>query len=173
MRAVLLLSAICAHTSALVWTRHLIPLSGELVLTDVHAVIAGDRIISVVTGESGVALKLDAPVSGNASATPWTTLLDESFPFYFYGVFVFDALNYLLSGFIDGSGQSYGVVSFTTDGGNSWTNDSKIDPSAWGGGPIEFASPLEGWMPSTSGASAWRTQSGGRSVADWTEIVNN
>jgi len=172
----LLSSAAVAGAAAapLVWTRHAQPLSGELVLTDVHAALVGDRVVGLVTGEAGVVLKLDAPAA--AAGGNWSVLLDTSFPTYWYGAYVFDASTYLVSGFIDGSGEAYGVVAFSDDGGASWGNDTAIDPCgkadcAWGGGPIEFANATEGYMPSTSGQSAWRTRAGGRNASEWAEIV--
>ena len=84
-----------------------------------------------------------------------------------YGCYVFDANTYLVSGFLDGSGASYGVVAYSDDGGSTWGNDTKIDATTWGGGPIEFANTTEGYMPSTSGASAWRTHGNGRTAAEW------
>ena len=156
----------------LTWTRNTIPLTGELVLTDVHAVLdaATNRVVALVTGEAGVVLKLNTSVSSAPGGT-WTTLLDTSFPTYWYGAFVFNASAYLLSGFVDGSDKSCGIISFSYNAGATWTNDSVIDSSNWGGRPIEFANSTEGYMPSTSGASAWRTQTGGRSVASWTELI--
>lgn len=163
-----------AAAAPLKWSRHKLPLSGELVLTDVHAVLEGGRVLALATGEAGVVLKLNE--SASVAAPAWTTLLDTSFPSYWYGAYVFDAHTYLISGFIDGDGVAYGVVAFTDDGGATWGNDTRIDPCgksvcAWGGGPIEFANATEGYMPSTSGESAWRTQAGGRNASEWTEIV--
>ena len=179
MRAsALLLAALAAAPAAvaapLAWTRHSLPLSGELVLTDVHAIADGANVVALASGEAGVLLKLDAPAA-QAKGT-WTTLLDTSFPTYWYGCYLFSATSYLVSGFIDGDGAAYGVVAFSDDAGKTWGNDTKIDPCggavcAWGGGPIEFANNLEGYMPSTSGQSAWRTQQGGHNASEWTEIV--
>lgn len=165
----------CA-SAAVAWNKHAQPLAGELVLTDVHAVYdtASDHVTALATGEAGVLLKLSAPAAsagGGAGAAAWTTLLDTSFPTYWYGCFLFSATNYLLSGFIDGDGAAFGVLTTSVDGGQSWANDSVIDPHAWGGGPIEFASQSEGFMPSTAGGVAWRTSSGGRAFKDWHEIV--
>jgi len=171
---VLLAPAAGATPPPLTWTRHSLPLSGELVLTDVHAIAEGGRVVALATGEGGVVLKLDAPAAQAKGV--WTTLLDTSFPTYWYGCYVFSPSSLLVSGFIDGDGAAYGVVAFSDDGGASWGNDTKIDPCggavcAWGGGPIEFANATEGYMPSTSGQSAWRTQQGGRNASEWVEIV--
>ena len=168
----LVVTTVQVAASGVSWTRNQIPLSGELVLTDVHAALDSttNTIVALATGEAGVVLRLESAVSTAPGGT-WITLLDTSFPTYWYGAYVFNASAYLLSGFLDGSGKSCGVVSFSFDAGASWSNDSVIDTSNWGGGPIEFASSTEGYMPSTSGASAWRTQTGGLSAAAWTEFV--
>jgi hypothetical protein len=174
LAAAALAAAARVAAAPLAWTKHSLPLSGELVLTDVHAIADGDRVVALASGEAGVLLKLDAPAAQAKGV--WTTLLDTSFPTYWYGAYAFSATSYLVSGFIDGDGAAYGVVAFSDDAGRSWGNDTKIDPCggtvcAWGGGPIEFANATEGYMPSTSGQSAWRTQQGGRNASEWTEIV--
>ena len=179
-RRVLSFAAAAAAASPLVagltWMRHSVPLSGELVLTDVHAAFdaVSGNVTAIATGEGGVVLKLQQ-AAGTVGGT-WITLLDTSFPTYWYGAYVFSPTSYLISGFLDGSGTAYGVIAFSDDGGETWGNDTKIDPCsqavcAWGGGPIEFANATEGFMPSTSGQSSWRTSSGGRIAAEWTEIV--
>jgi hypothetical protein len=170
-----LLVSFVQDCNSLTWIKHTIPLTGELVLTDVHAIIEDSRIIALASGEGGVLLKLDIPISESPPFS-WTTLLDTSFPTYWYGVYAFNATSYLISGFLDGNGEAFGVVAFSDDGGKSWGNDTKIDPCgkadcAWGGGPIEFANLTEGYMPSTSGESSWRTQAGGRNASEWTEIT--
>ena len=63
--------------SSLTWIKHDLPLSGELVLTDVHAIIEDSRIIALASGEEGVLLKLDVPVDQHGNYT-WETLLDSS-----------------------------------------------------------------------------------------------
>jgi hypothetical protein len=170
MHIILLLST----AAALKWVRHAVPLSGTLVLTDVHAALDGGRIVALTTGEEGVLLKLDVPANTSPAGSAWQVLRNPGVDWY--GAYVFNATSFLLSGFIDGGGVAYGVVSYSDDGGGRWGNDTKIDPCsqpvcAWGGGPIEFASVLEGYMPSTSGQSAWRTQAGGRNASAWREVV--
>lgn len=160
----------------LTWNRHAQPLSGELVLTDVHAYYdsATDHVTALATGEAGVVLRLSASAanaSGGTTGEHWKTLLDTSFPLYWYGAYVFSASQYLISGFLDGNDKAYGILTSSSDGGKTWANDSVLDPHAWGGGPIEFANASEGWMESTAGGTAWRTSSGGRTFADWHEVV--
>lgn len=168
-------SVVCA-CAAVTWRKHSQPLSGELVLTDVHAVFnaTSGMVTALVTGEAGVVLKLSAPAAsagGGAAGAAWTTLLDTSFPAYWYGCYLFSDADFLLSGFVDGGGAAFGVLTTSLDGGRTWANDSVLDPRSWGGGPIEFASASEGFMPSTAGGVAWRTSSGGRAFKDWHEIV--
>ena len=156
--------------SSLTWIKHDLPLSGELVLTDVHAIIEDSRIIALASGEEGVLLKLDVPVDQHGNYT-WETLLDSSDTTYWFGVYLFSASSFLISGFHDGADGAYGIVSFSDDGGRTWQNDTKVDVVAWAGGPIEFSNQTEGFMPSTSGQSSWRTQSGGRNASEWLEIT--
>jgi hypothetical protein len=170
------LSIFLSSASALTWVRHQLPLSGPLVLTDVHAALEGDRVVALVTGEAGVLLRLDVASSAPPAGSAWAALANQGADVYWYGAYVFNASSYLISGFIDGGGTAYGVVSYSEDGGSTWGRDTKIDPCsqsvcAWGGGPIQFASALEGYMPSTSGESAWRTQAGGRNASAWREVV--
>lgn len=170
MHRLIAASAACAAAAALPWQKHTIPISGQLVLTDVHAILSGNNVIAYASGEGGVLLKLTAPAA--VQAGNWVDILDQSFPFYWYGVYSFDANTTLLSGFIDGSGSSYGVIQYTEDGGRTWSADAKVDPSVWAGGPIEFDSTGQnGWMASTSGQVGWRTASGGRNWSDWTEVT--
>lgn len=170
--SLLLLCYASAIAAALSWQRHSLPLSGELVLTDVHSVLSGSSVQTYATGEAGVLLKQVNPISAAANATPWTISLDTSFPFYWYGVYTWpDAPNEtLISGFYDGDSKAYGIIQFTEDGGATWSNDTVIDAHAWGGGPIEFAG-NDGIMPSTSGSAMWRTSTGGKRASDWTEVV--
>ena len=168
--------AVLQAALSLTWRRHVQPLQGELVLTDVHAFFDAETglVTALATGEAGVVLRLSAPVanaSGGATGAAWTTLLDTSFPLYWYGAYVFSASQYLLSGFLDGDDKAYGVLTSSNDGGVTWANDSVLDPHAWGGGPIEFANATEGWMESTAGGTAWRTTTGGRTFSDWHEVV--
>lgn len=153
---------------ALKWTKGSIPLAGGAVLTDVHAIFdsSSSDIIAYASGEAGVLLKLRASTS---EPEVWQTVLDLSFPFYFYGVYSFDANTTMLSGFIDGSQGAYGIIQYTRDGGNTWTNDSRTSDGTWAGGPIEFAG-QEGLMLSTSADNVWRTSTGGESWSDWAEL---
>ena len=156
---------------SLEWIHHKLPLSGELVLTDIHAVISSQSVITAyATGEAGVLLKLRDP-DPSSPPPPWSIALDTSFPLYWYGVYSFDENHTLLSGFLDGSGKAYGIVQETFDGGETWTNDTIIDKSQWGGGPIQFADELHGLMPSTSGSVMWRTTNGGHLAKDWEEVT--
>lgn len=164
------LATLPVGVSALKWVKHGVPLSGELVLTDVHAIYlnSSNSVMAYATGEGGVLLKLVQAAS--VAAGTWSTVLDTSFPLYWYGVYSWDANNTLISGFVDGSGGAYGVIQYTHDGGATWSNDTKIDPSVWGGGPIEFAG-QEGFMLSTSGSVCWHTSTGGLTWSDWEETT--
>lgn len=173
MLAPLALLAGLSASHALSWQRHTIPLRGELVLTDVHAITQpSGAIVAYAAGEAGVLLKLvDAVPSANATVTPWTVSLNAGFPLYFYGVYSFDANNTILTGFVDGSGGAYGILQSTSDGGTTWSTDAVMDKTEWAGGPIEFADAANGLMPSTAGSVMWRTTSGGRSAAAWAEVT--
>ena len=170
-----LLAVLCCLSSSsaqLTWTQHSLSLSGELVLTDLHAIVTGTgqdpSILALASGEAGVLLQLhssESAVGGN-----WSTALDQSFPWYWYGVYAFSASDWLLSGFYDGTGASYGIIQYTHDAGLTWDNDTVVDAKQWAGGPIEFAGTQQGYMPSTSGESAWITSSGGLSFSSWKEV---
>jgi hypothetical protein len=168
----LLAALLVAPAAGLTWAHHGVPLTGELVLTDVHAIYVpgSESVVGWAAGEGGVLLKLDHLPAANRTGA-WTVALDTSFPLYWYGVHAFDEDSVLLSGFLDGSGQAYGVITFSEDGGETWSNDTVIDPVNWGGGPIQFdLSGQQGLMGSTSGDVMWRTTSGGKTWADWAEV---
>lgn len=168
--------SLLAASLSLSWLFHSQPLTGELVLTDIHAIILPTlpTLQAYATGEGGVLLKLLAPLSLPANATPWRTSLDASFPLYFYGVYTWpEAPNAtLVSGFFDGNGRSFGILQYTADGGATWANETILDAQSWGGGPIEFAGE-EGLMQSTAGGKMWRTSTGGRRARDWAPVVPN
>ena len=169
-RCALLLCASAA--TALDWHSYSLPIRGQLVLTDVHAVVGPDASLTVyAAGEAGVLLKLRDPAPRSGAFPPFAVCLNAGAPLYFYGVYSFDANHTLLSGFYDGGGRSYGVLQETLDGGATWTNDTVIDRSQWGGGSIQFADALHGLMPSTSGSVMWRTSTGGRTAAAWEEVT--
>ena len=164
--------AAAVPTLALTWHHHALPISGELVLTDVHGVMGADgTLVAYAAGEAGVLLKQVDRAPNSTAFPPWSVCLDLSFPHYFYGVYSFDVNHTLLTGFVDGAGQSYGILQETLDGGATWTKDAIIDRAQWGGGPIEFADAQNGLMPSTSGSVMWRTTTGGRTADAWHEVT--
>ncbi len=138
-----------AGPPVITWRRNALPLSGELVLTDIHAALdpASGLVHAMATGEGGLVLASVAPPG--APAPNWTLAADFGYPLYFYGVYVFNAREALVTGFLDGAGASYGVVMYTADGGARWSNDTRMDAGAdWGGGPIEFApDAAHGFLP--------------------------
>ena len=96
-------------SASIAWRVNALPVSGELVLTDVHAAWDGvsGRVHAMAVAEGGLVLRSDAPAA--ASAPNWTVALDAGFPHYFYGVYVFNATNALVTGFI-GELPSGGIV---------------------------------------------------------------
>ena len=59
----LAIMAALSSVSSLTWVHHKVPISGQLVLTDVHAVVDATRVVAYATGEAGVLLKLDLPAA--------------------------------------------------------------------------------------------------------------
>jgi len=172
MPALLSLLLWCAAAQALDWHRYALPIQGQLVLTDVHALVGADGALTVyAAGEAGVLLKLADPAPRSGAFPPFAVALHAGYPLYYYGVYSFDANHTLLTGFYDGSGGSFGLLQETLDGGTTWSNDTVLDRAQWGGGPIQFADAQHGLMPSTAGSVMWRTSTGGRTAAAWEEVT--
>src|SRR4051812_18236564 len=93
------LITLLSSAAALNWQRNGVPISGQLVLTDVHAVWdnSTSTVVAYATGEGGVLLKLSNSPAGIQAAN-WSVTLDTSFPFYWYGVYSWDANTTIISG---------------------------------------------------------------------------
>jgi photosystem II stability/assembly factor-like uncharacterized protein len=126
-----------------------------------HAISMGTPQVGYAAGELGIVLK-----STDGGST-WTTILNQGFPYYWYGCHAFDANTVVISGFQNQSGD--GVLRWTDDGGAHWSADVIL------AGPpvgvrwldrIRFLDASRGIVENSGGVD--HTTTGGRTSADWT-----
>ena len=105
----------------------------------------------------------------------WTEVLNLSYPYYFYGVHAFNAMDVVISGFYDTSSLFEGLIRWSHDGGKSWTSDIVLTTTGWVQ-RVRFANPNDGLvMDLVDGSSnySYYTTDGGATAADWTAEVSN
>jgi hypothetical protein len=158
------------------WVSQQTPFTGggaECVLIDVHvraSTEAPGAVVGYVAGEGGVILKTTQSMNATTNGT-WASVSALSFPYYFYGAYAFSDSDAMVSGFTDGSAGANGIVSYTSDGGQSWSTPAEIDPVNWAGGPIQFASDgMHGVMLGATGGQQWATSTGGRNISSWVPV---
>lgn len=104
----------------------------------------------------------------------WTEVLNLGFPYYFYGVAALTADKVAISGFNDSTGD--GIVRWTSDGGQTWTDDIVISTVGWGQ-RVRFPNGNDGLtldlFGNSSGNLAQYTTDGGAAASDWTSVVDN
>ena len=59
----------------------------------------------------------------------WTEVLNRGFPYYYYGVEALSAQKLVVSGFNNTTSQ--GIITWSTDGGATWSADQVLSPDAW------------------------------------------
>jgi photosystem II stability/assembly factor-like uncharacterized protein len=91
----------------------------------------------------------------------WTKILNRGFPYYYYGVEALNRKTLVISGF--NNQTSEGIISWSDDGGATWSADQVLSPNAWIGriripGTIEDALAMNGGGASgTDPNVAWYT----------------
>lgn len=124
-------------------------------------------------------LSMAGPTRGFASAelgrvfrttdgVHWTQVLNQGFPFYWYGVHAFAADTVLITGFNNSSGE--GIARWSRDGGGTWGSILVIDPSDWLT-TVQFADRQHGVTTNIGGGSTFATTSGGAAPGDWSAVT--
>jgi photosystem II stability/assembly factor-like uncharacterized protein len=128
------------------------------------------RAISMATPQVGYACgELGIVLKTTDGGLNWQYVLNQGFPYYWYGCQALDASTVVVSGFQNQSGE--GVLRWSTTGGASW--DPVIALTGQASGikwldRIEFVDPDHGIVEASWGGGVHRTSTGGKTPADWT-----
>jgi hypothetical protein len=127
-----------------------------------RAISMGSPMVGFAAGELGIVLRT---VDGGNT---WQTILNQGFPYYYYGCQAIDEQNVVISGFQNQSGE--GIIRWSGDGGNTWGPVIALpspSPIHWLIG-VHFAGPPPGFgvIQGFSG-QVFSTVTGGRTAGDW------
>jgi hypothetical protein len=128
-----------------------------------RAISMGTSQVGFAAGELGVVLK---SVDGGST---WTTILNQGFPYYWYGCHAFDANTVVISGFQNQSGE--GILRWSDDGGASWGPVVSLAGPASGVkwlDRIRFLDVNNGIVENSWSGGVDHTTNGGRNASDWT-----
>jgi hypothetical protein len=126
-----------------------------------RAISMGSPQVGFAAGELGVVLK---SVDGGSS---WQFVLNQGFPYYWYGVHAFDENTVVISGFQNQTGE--GIIRWSTTGGTSWgpviglPAPTSLDWLT----RIEFSDRNHGVIQGLFG-QVQATSTGGAAAGDWT-----
>jgi photosystem II stability/assembly factor-like uncharacterized protein len=126
-----------------------------------RAISMGSAQVGFAAGELGVVVRT------TDGGDTWKTILNQGFPYYWYGVHALDEKHVILSGFQNQSGE--GIIRWSEDGGDSWGPIISLvspGPLDWLIG-VEFADDNFGVVQGFSG-QVFVTTNGGRTANDWT-----
>jgi photosystem II stability/assembly factor-like uncharacterized protein len=98
----------------------------------------------------------------------WTQVLNQGFPYYWYGVHAFDPGTVLITGFNNSSGE--GIARWSHDGGDTWESIMVIDPTDWLT-IVQFGDRRHGVTTNIGGGSTFVTTNGGATPTDWSAVV--
>lgn len=126
------------------------------------------RDVGYAVGELGKVIKTED------GGVTWDYVLDQGYPFYYYGVEALNEQTVVISGF-DNS-RLMGLIRWSDDGGDTWGTPVILSgPSSFEWlGQMEFATDLDGVIASLGRGAVFRTTNGGRTAEDWTyQIVTS
>ncbi len=129
------------------------------------------RAISMATPQVGYAAgELGKVLKTSDGGSTWQYVLNQGFPYYYYGCRALDAQTVVVSGFQNSSGE--GIIRWTENGGATWgpvialSGPTGIDWLAH----VEFIDADHGMVEAAWSGGVHRTSSGGRTAADWTYV---
>ncbi len=152
-----------AHSRSLVWERMSCPAG-----VYVKAISMASAQVGFAAAELGIVLR--STDGGNT----WQTILNQGFPYYYYGVQAFSASTVLITGFNNSTGE--GILRWSDNGGVNWgpivvlTAPTYFDWLYF----VRFVDAsrgvIQGW-----GGGTFYTTTGGRNAGDWifTAPTNN
>jgi hypothetical protein len=129
----------------------------------VKAVSMASPRVGFAAAELGIALR--STDGGNT----WQTVLNDGFPFYYYGVQAFSETTIVLTGFNNQTGE--GVVRWSDTGGSTWGPVVALSAPSFLDWlfMVRFADANRGVVQSFSGGIFYTTN-GGRAAGDWTFV---
>jgi photosystem II stability/assembly factor-like uncharacterized protein len=104
----------------------------------------------------------------------WKEILNLGGPYYFYGVSALTANDVVISGFYDSSNFE-GLIRWSHDGGQTWSNDIVLTSTGWVQ-RVRFPAAKNGLILDLTGGAtntAQFTTDGGALATDWTTVIDN
>ncbi len=105
----------------------------------------------------------------------WTNVMNIGFPYYWYGVDALTADTVVISGFNNQGNIHSGVVRWSFDGGNTWTNDIVLNiPNGVGWlSRIHFFDSNRGIVSAEFSGGMHYTTNGGKDTTSWSYVQVN
>jgi photosystem II stability/assembly factor-like uncharacterized protein len=129
------------------------------------------RAISMASPQVGFAAgELGKVLRTTDGGDTWQYVLDQGFPYYYYGVHALNESNVIISGFQNQSGE--GIIRWSEDGGETWAPVIALPcPAAvkWLA-HVHFIDDNRGIVEAAWAGGVHRTTTGGRTAADWTYV---
>jgi photosystem II stability/assembly factor-like uncharacterized protein len=147
---------------------HTWQLQATLPGTVIHDLSFASPAVGYAAAEAGQVWRT---TNGGAS---WTEILNLGYPWYFYGVDALTANDVVISGIYDSS-TFYGLIRWSHNGGQSWTDDIVLSPTDFLQ-RVRFPKTSAGLVMDLVGGAenyAQYTTDGGAGVTDWTTVVDN
>ncbi len=135
----------------------------------IHDIAFASPMVGYAVAEGGLVYKT------SNGGTTWDLILNLGYPYYFYGVDAVTANQVVISGFYD-STTFEGLIRWTNDGGNTWSNDIDLTSTGWVQ-RVRFPNAKDGLIMDliggSSGNQAQYTTNGGLVAADWNGVIDN
>ncbi|HUM45518.1 MAG TPA: T9SS type A sorting domain-containing protein [Chitinophagales bacterium] len=106
----------------------------------------------------------------------WDAVMNLGFPYYWYGVHALTPDTVFIAGFNNQASVFEGVVRYTYDGGNTWSDDIDLEVPVTGVGWLEkihFFNADTGIVVNSFSGGCWITTTGGKDAAAWTYVTIN
>ena len=131
----------------------------------IRAVSMGTPQVGFAAAELGIVLRT------TDGGSTWQSILNQGFPYYWYGVHAFNAQTAIITGF--NNSAFTGVMRWTEDGGATWGPVQTVATNALSPIPwfyfVNFADANHGIIQMAIGTM--HTTNGGRTVGDWTFVA--
>jgi photosystem II stability/assembly factor-like uncharacterized protein len=129
------------------------------------------RAISMASPQVGFAAgELGKVLRTTDGGDTWQYVLNQGFPYYYYGVHALNENSVIISGFQNQTGE--GIIRWSEDGGDTWGPVIALPcPAAvkWLA-HVQFIDDNRGIVEAAWAGGVHRTATGGRTAADWTYV---